>query len=322
MQYALISLPAMGWVVFSYSLPSKASSSPRVALWRRLQRLGAITPKAGVYVLPDRDDCVEAFQWLAQEVQQAKGEAVVMRVQRFEGLTDPQVIELFRNSCREKYSEIASEVGEVEKDLRDSKKSKSNAKILENLERLRKKYEEVAQVDFFEFPEGAALATKLRGIQQALRQGTLSAPKVSPVMVSEYRNRRWVTRPRPHVDRLACAWLIHRFIDPKAEIRYATEPKPDEVTFDMRGAEFGHQGSLCTFEIMLIRFALSDPALQAIAEIVHEIDLRDGRYTRPEISGIDAVLRGWRYDEFSDQELESHGLVLFQGLYVALSRRR
>src|SRR2546425_2492390 len=68
MQYTLSSLTAMGWVVFSYSLPSKASSSPRVALWRRLQRLGAITPKAGVYVLPDRDECVEAFQWLAQEV--------------------------------------------------------------------------------------------------------------------------------------------------------------------------------------------------------------------------------------------------------------
>src|SRR2546421_11507507 len=155
MQYTLSFLTAMGWVVFSYSLPSKASSSPRVALWRRLQRLGAITPKAGVYVLPDRDECVEAFQWLAQEVQQAKGEAVVMRVERFEGLTDPQIIELFRDSCRKKYSEIASEVGEAEEDLRATKKSKKS-KMLEDLERLRKKDAEVAQVDFFESTVGAS----------------------------------------------------------------------------------------------------------------------------------------------------------------------
>src|SRR3989441_3161928 len=157
----------MGWMVFSYSLPSKASSSPRVALWRRLQRSGAITPKAGVYVLPDRDECVEAFQWLAQEVQQAKGEAVVMRVERFEGLTDPQIIELFRDSCRKKYSEIESEAANVEKALRAAKKSKNNSEILERLEKLRKKYTEVAQVDFFESSEGASVASQIRSIQQA-----------------------------------------------------------------------------------------------------------------------------------------------------------
>src|SRR5207253_10915895 len=133
----------MGWMVFSYSLPTKAASSRRVALWRRLQRLGAVTPKAGLYVLPERDDCVESFQWLAQEVQQAKGEAVVMRVERFEGLTDPQIIELFRDSCRKKYSKIESEVAHVEKALRATKKSKSHSEILERLEKLRKKYAEV-----------------------------------------------------------------------------------------------------------------------------------------------------------------------------------
>src|SRR5207247_8607484 len=150
-------LVTMGWMVFSYSLPSKASASPRVALWLRLQRSGAITPKAGVYVLPDRDECVEAFQWLAQEVQQAKGEAVVMRVERFEGLTDPQIIELFRNSCRKKYSEIESEAANVERSLRATKKSKNNSGIPDSLEKLRKKYTEVAQVDFFESSEGAGV---------------------------------------------------------------------------------------------------------------------------------------------------------------------
>ena len=308
----------MGWVVFSYSLPSKASSSPRVTLWRRLQRLGAITPKAGVYVLPDRDECVEAFQWLAQEVQQAKGEAVVMRVERFEGLSDPQIIELFRDSCRKKYSMIETEAAELEKDLRSTKKSKNSAELLE---KLRKKYAEAAQVDFFESPEGSTVALKLRGIQQALRQGTSSALRVSPVALSDYRDKRWVTRPRPHVDRLACAWLIRQFIDPKAVIRYSTQPEPDEIAFDMRGAEFGHTGDLCTFETMISAFSLKEPALRLVSEIVHDIDIRDGRYARPEIGGIDIVLKGWLLAGLSDSELESRGVALFDGLYTAFARR-
>src|SRR6266852_3782837 len=203
MQYTLSSLTAMGWVVFSYSLPSKASSSPRVALWRRLQRSGAIAPKAGVYVLPDRDECVEAFQWLAQEVKQAKGEAVVMRVERFEGLTDPQIIELFRDSCRKKYSEIELEAANVEKALRAIRKSKNNSEILERLEKLRQRYTEVAQVDFFESSEGAGVASQIRSIQQALRQGSSSDSTFAAVTLAGYRKKRWVTRPRPHEDRLA-----------------------------------------------------------------------------------------------------------------------
>src|SRR5215210_7610187 len=130
----------MGWIVFSYSLPTKSSSSPRVSLWRRLQRLGAITPKAGVYVLPDRDECVEAFQWLAQEVQQAKGEAVVMRVERFEGLSDQQIITEFHDSCRGKYLELESEAGAVEKALSSAKSVKGSAGVLDQVERLQKRY--------------------------------------------------------------------------------------------------------------------------------------------------------------------------------------
>jgi hypothetical protein len=308
-------------MAFSYSLPSKSSSSPRVALWRRLQRLGAITPKAGVYVLPDRDECVEAFQWLAQEVQQSKGEAVVMRVERFEGLTDPQIIELFRDSCRKKYSEIELEAADVAKAIRATKKSKNNSGILEHLGKLRKKYAEVAQVDFFESAEGASVASQIRNIQQALRQGAVSDPTIASVTLSEYRGKRWVTRPRPHVDRLACAWLIRRFIDPKAAIRYATDPGPDEVTFDMRGAEFGHIEDRCTFETMLSAFSLNEPALHVVAEIVHDIDIRDGRYARPEIGGIDIILKGWLLAGLPDRELESRGIELFESLYTAFSRR-
>lgn len=311
----------MSWVVFSYSLSSKASSGPRVTLWRRLQRLGAITPKAGIYVLPARDECVEAFQWLAQEVQQIKGEAVVMRVERFEGLDDPQLIELFHEACREKYAEIEAQAVKVEKTLRIRRKPKDHSPILEGLGKLQKRAAEVARVDFFDSPEGASLATRLRRIQHTIVHGTPLTVKIPPVTLVEYRDKRWVTRPRPHVDRLACAWLIRRFINPTAVIRYATHPEPGEVAFDMRDAEFGHRGNLCTFETMLKAFRLDEPGLCAIAEVVHEIDLRDGRYAGLETAGIDMILKGWLLVRLSDRELESHGIAVFEGLYAAFSRR-
>ena len=129
---------------------------------------------------------------------------------------------------------------------------------------------------------------------------------------------KWATRPHCHIDRAACAWLIRRFIDPEALIRYRDRAEDGEVSFDMPGARFGHVGDCCTFETMMQAFNLSDPGLQAVAELVHELDLRDARYARPELVGLDAILEGWRRLEWTDQELEAHGVALFEGLYLHL----
>jgi hypothetical protein len=90
----------------------------------------------------------------------------------------------------------------------------------------------------------------------------------------------------------------------------------------MRDGEFGHQGNLCSFEVMRLKFNLDEPGLQAIAEIVHELDLRDGQYLYPEAAGIETILRGWLLAGLSDQELEARGCELFEGLYIAFSRQR
>ncbi len=309
----------MNWIVFSYSLPVKRASSARVSLWRRLQRLGSVTPKAGVYVLPDQDECVEAFQWLAQEVQQTGGDAVVMRVDRFEGLPDAKLMELFQHACRDKYAELETEAASTELALR-RKPSLARAEGLEKLEKLRKRHAEIARVDFFNCPEGAQVSALLLRIQERLRQGDAAITRIAPMKLEDYRGAQWVTRPRPHVDRLACAWLIRRFINPTAVIRYAVRPDPGEVGFDMRDATFGHRGNLCTFETMMAAFGLKEPGLQGIAEIVHEIDLRDGRYARPETAGLDLVLKGWLQAGLSDTEVEQRGIALFEGLFTALSR--
>lgn len=282
--------------------------------------MGAVTAKAGVYVLPPHDECVEAFQWLAQEVQQIGGDAVVMRVDRFEGLPDAKLVELFQESCRVKYAELESEATELEKSLRRGKKALARAEGLDKLEKLRKRQAEIAQVDFFPSPDAVKVTDLLRRIQEQLRQGNRVAAPVAAKKLADYRDARWVTRPRPHVDRLACAWLIRRFINPTAEIRYATRSESGEVGFDMREAEFGHQGNCCTFETMMSAFGLKESGLEGLAEIIHEIDLRDGRYARPETAGLELILKGWLQAGLPDKEIEQRGIALFEGLFTALSR--
>ncbi len=311
----------MRWVVFSYSLPSKAQSSPRVALWRRLRRLGAVAPTGGLYVLPAREECLEAFQWLAEEVRHAKGEALVMQVEQFDGLSDAALMERFRQARAEDYAALDAQAAELETHLRAELTGEQRSRLREMLERVRRQHAEVARIDFFDAPEGGLLASRLGRLAQALSAGEGAAAPTDPAAIEAYREARWVTRPRPHVDRLSCIWLIRRFINPQAVVRYAPTPEPGEVGFDMPGGAFTHRGSLCTFETMVRAFGLEDPVLQPMGEIIHEIDLRDGRFGHPETAGIDAVLKGWLLAGLADPELEAHGVALFEGLYADLSRR-
>ncbi len=311
----------MNWLVFSYSLPGKSGSGPRVNLWRRLRRLGAISPAGGAQVLPARDECLEAFQWLAREIRQAKGEAEVMRVEQFEGLTDQQLIDQFHAAREEDYAEIEKSVMELDKTLSKRTKPEDRSIAREALEKLRRRYLEVHRVDYFNSPAGDRLASHLSQVEQALVVATPTpAVDLAKRAVADYRGKRWVTRPHPHVDRLACIWLIRRFIDASASVRYAETPKSGEIAFDMDEGEFGHRGNLCTFEVLRLTFALDDPALQTMAEIIHEIDLHDGRYIRSEIAGIEAILNGWQLTDWPDAELEPRGVALFEGLYQTLLR--
>lgn len=309
----------MNWFVLSYSLPTGPNSSPRVALWRRLRRLGAVAISGGSYLLPARDGCHEAFQWLAQEIRQAQGEALIMHVTQVEGLSDVEAVQLFHAARRKEYAELAEQVAALESQIPGDQAGRTAA--LDGLERLRRRVAEIRQVDYFATPEGALLEARLAHLAAALAPPA-QGPAVLPAALAAYQSRRWATRPRPHVDRLACAWLIRRAIDPAATIRYTDTPEPGDVTFDIDGGTFTHTGSLCTFETLVRAFELSDPALHRIAEIVHAIDLRDGTYAHPEIAGLEAVLDGWLQLDAPDAEREQWGRALFEGLYRTLSRRQ
>jgi hypothetical protein len=263
---------------------------------------------------------VESFQWLAQEIQQAEGEALVMRVAQFEGVDDGQMMTLFDQARAEEYEEILEALAQLERQVvEDNAEEGTTADFHSTLHKLQKQQGEIARIDYFQCPQGTAVTAKLNQIKQLLAPNDANTPQIATAVITQYQDRQWVTRLRPHVDRLACAWLIRRYLNPEAVIRYSTEPEPGEVGFDMDGVRFSHQGNLCTFEVMLRAFQLDDPALHLLAEIVHEIDLRDGRYQRPETAGIDATLRGWLLANVPDSELEQHGIALFDGLYAALS---
>jgi hypothetical protein len=314
------------WIALSFALPSGSPSSRRVALWRRLRQIGAVAPTGALYLLPAGAESQEAFEWLAQEIQEGGGEALVLPIESLEPAAEGRVVELFRTARDEDYQKIAGEAAEAT--AKAAMTGEEPQPLRDRLERLRRRFAEVERIDFFAAPEGPRTAGVLAALESALRGGPEPSREVAAVDLGAYRGRTWVTRPRPFVDRLASAWLIRRFIDPEATIRYADVPAEGEIAFDMRGTaggqtfgqSFGHTGDLCTFETLCAAFQLDDPALAALGAIVHEIDLRDGRSAAPEVPGVERVLAGWAGAGWSDPELERQGTALFEGLYQAFRR--
>jgi hypothetical protein len=269
-----------------------------------------VSPTGSLYLLPESAEHREAFDWLAQEIKEAGGEALILAIDLLDA--EEQIKDLSRRARGEEYGKLAAEIEQISR-------SGDRAALRDQLEKLRRRLAEIARLDFFQTAEGAGARAALARLEAAVSQTDKPAPAVPRVEIERYRGKRWVTRPRPHVDRLASAWLIRRFVDPKAAIRYSDAPKKGEVSFDLRGADFGHRGQLCTFETLIASFGLDgDPALASLAEIVHAIDLADGTSARPEIPIVDGVLRAWAAAGWSDQELERHGIALFEGLYRTL----
>jgi hypothetical protein len=303
------------WLLLLLSLPPRPSSL-RVRAWRRLRALGAVPLRSGAYLLPDSPDRYEQFQWLAQEIQRDGGEATLLRVDRIENMPQADVVRLFQEVRNQDYAALAERYRRLLRGARP--------RLAEELARLARERDRLGEIDFFEAPgrlevERAREAVEARAASGRVRP-TGAAP---PLDLAALRGRRWVTRPRPHVDRIASAWLIKRFVDPAAEFVFAAPDQvpPDAIPFDMAGVEFGHHGEDCTFETLLRRTGLRDRKLAILAEIVHEVDIKDGTFAREEARGIDLVLRGLLSAIKDDHEALAQGLTLFDGLYAAVGER-
>ena len=315
--------PPAGWLVLILGFPTHPSSL-RVKAWRRLRVLGAVPLKKSVYLLPFTSENQEQFQWLTKEVQKDRGEATLLKVDQIETMTRADVVRLFHEARNQEYRALAARYQALARRLDRRPRGRSAAHRDEVFARLAKEVERVRANDFFDAP-GYQDVVRLRDMV-ALRIApprTGSPTTTAPVDPGALKGRRWVTRPRPHIDRIGSAWLIRRFIDPEAPILFASPEAfpPDAIPFDILGAEFGHQGEDCTFETIIKRCGLRDRRLGALAEMVHAVDLRDDKFRRDEARGIDRVIRGVLAAVPDDQAVLAHGLTLFDGLYATASER-
>jgi hypothetical protein len=301
------------WLLLLFSLPTKRKTE-RVAVWRRLKKMGAVQLKTSTYLLPDEPAQYEQFQWLAQQIRDYGGDSTLVRAQEIEGLTRDEVVSLF-NTARE------AEYANLKKTLQNfiSRRRKLDAESAAvELERLTKQFRELRQIDFFDSARGHEVAMLLRRAE-----GPQRSRKFQTLDPKQYRGKTWLTRPRPEIDRVGSAWLISRFIDPKAKFVFAPSAQsvPGAIPFDMLDAEFSHHGNNCTFETLVKRFALADKAVARIAEMIHDADLDDAKFQRVECVGIDRVLKGWAKQGLADEEILRRGFECFDALYAFLQRR-
>ena len=298
-------------------------SSLRVRVWRRLRSLGAVPLKRSAYLLPDTPERYEDFSWLAQEVQREGGDATLIRVRQIENVTQADVDRLFHEPRDHDYRQLAARYRKLLQSL-EKKSAAKSARVQEELARLAKDHRRIRDIDFFDAPGGAEVRRLEEAIAMRTRRPETTRREERPTIdLGKLRGRRWVTRPRPHIDRIGSAWLIKRFIDPDAEFVFAAPAAfpNDAVPFDAPGVELSHQGEDCTFETLMKRARLRDRRLVRIAEIVHEADLRDGKYPREEARGIDVAVRALLAASPDDHQVLAQGMAVFEGLYATTSRR-
>jgi hypothetical protein len=298
-------------------------SSLRVRVWRRLRSLGAVALKRSAYLLPDTPERYEDFQWLAQEIQREGGEATLIRVQQIENVGHDDVLRMFHEPRDQDYRHLAVRYRKLLQSL-DRKSAAKSVRVQDELVRLAKEHQRIRDIDFFDAPVGAEVRRLEEAIAMRTRRPEPSRREERPSLdLTKLRGRRWVTRPRPHIDRIASAWLIKRFIDPSAEFVFAApaEFPKDAIPFDAPGVELSHQGEDCTFETLVKRARLRDRRLVRLAEVVHEADLRDGKYPHAEARGIDVAVRALLAASPDDHHVLAQGMSLFEGLYATSPRK-
>ncbi len=316
------------WLLLIHQIPPKPNYF-RVKIWRRLQRLGAVAIKNSVYVLPKNDQTQEDFEWILREIVQGGGDASICEARFVEGLSDEQVEAIFYAARDADYAQIAEETRGLIESLPVGKAipEERRAQLAIDLARLKRRLSEVLGIDFLGAPGHEAaqtllseLETRLHGLEQGAADGT------TRFSIGDLSGRPWVTRKGIQVDRMACAWLIRRFIDPKARFKFVIareyRHKPSEVRFDMFQAEFTHEGDRCSFEILIDRLRINDPGLRPIGEIVHDLDLKDSKFGRQEASGVGCLIAGIVMAHKDDETRLERGSAVFDDLYEYFRRKR
>lgn len=311
------------WLLLIHQIPPQPSNF-RVRIWRRLQKLGAVAIKNSVYVLPASDQAQEDFEWVLREIQEGGGDVTLCEARLIDGLTDDEVVGLFRAARDADYDEIGQEIEEllVLAPLGAQIPTDVRADLEAKIPRLKRRFGEVAAIDFLGAPGRQVVGERLADMEARIRfMGTSEAGPRATLRPEELRGRTWVTRRGIQVDLIGSAWLIRRFIDPGARFKFVPgngyPPEPGELRFDMFEGEFTHEGDRCTFEVLVERLGLDDPALRVVAEIVHDVHLKDEKFGRLERVGVERLILGLTSAHARDEDRLARGGALFDDLYQA-----
>ena len=308
--------PEHRWLMLTHHLPPHPSYL-RVKVRRQLHRIGAVALKNSVYVLPPGEEAREDFEWLAREVERSGGESTLCLASFLDDGTDARIVTAFREARAEDYRAIASLAGEIR--LKGDEASPAGSHTIRARGRkLRRRLESVKAIDFFDAPGQEVAERAVSRVESSGREVGEARPQEDGTPLLP-RKRVWVTRSGVKVDRMASAWLIRRFIDPEATFKFVPargyKPRAGELRFDMFDGEFTHEGDRCTFETLVEKFALRDPALTPLAEIVHDIDFKDEKFGRSQTGGVAALIDGITRVCEEDEERLRQGGALFDGLY-------
>jgi hypothetical protein len=315
------------WLLLIHQLPAKPAYQ-RVKTWRRLQGLGAVAIKNAVHALPAGEQAQEDFEWLLREIREGGGEAMICEARLVDGLSDEEVQAMFNAAREADYDAMPKEVRAFSETLGVEPVATD---LRTRLARLKSNLGQIVAIDFFgangrETVDGLILGLERRLDEEGAMAQSASGNAPADSEFGALTNRVWVTRQGVYVDRIASAWLIRRFIDPEARFRFVRAknhvPQPGELRFDMFEAEFTHEGDRCTFEVLLARLDLNDPALNAIAEIVHDIDLKDTKFGREETGGIAHLVTGLCHTSKDDARRLEQGAGVFDNLYEYFRKRR
>ncbi len=318
------------WLLIFYSVPSQPVSN-RVKIWRKLAKAGAVQLKGAVYILPATEEHEEFCQWLIGEVKSMGGDGAFVRTAEVRTMTDADIRRLFTTQADQEYHRIEKSLDVLERtiqSIRKGTKSEEGRRLAVEAAKFSREFEEAAKRDFFSSSTGQIMRKRLQALESGVREAGKKAPEavsaITSRRVQDYQGRTWATRKNPFVDRMASAWLIRRFIDPKASFSFIDEREvasldPSTVAFDVRGGAFTHVADLCTFEVLVKSFGIKDKAVRKLAEIVHDLDVKDDKYGKPEASGVEDILAGIRKTAKSDADGLERGMAVFEMLYSSKS---
>jgi hypothetical protein len=308
------------WLVFIMSQPGK-STTPRIRLWRLLKGLGAAVLRDGVYLLPRCETLQQALEEQVQGVQTLGGAAYLLAVEPVT-VTDVHFRALFDRS--EEYATLLATIAHVRATLAET----PEAQVRRVLQQVRREYEAIVAIDYFPGPSQAQSAQALAEAEAAVTRH-FSPDEPQPLRAgirhlerTAYRGKRWATRQRIWVDRVASAWLIRRFIDPEACFLWLQAPQDcpaDAIGFDFDGAAFTHTEHRVTFEVLLASFDLAtDLALTRIGVLAHSLDV--GGVPVPEATGFEAILTGVRASCTDDDQVLTAMTPVLDALYIAFGQ--